>query len=54
MIGCLDVSVCDASEKAMLHKPTLDFVPDPGKGRIELLSTLLLFHGHLIAKLDSD
>jgi hypothetical protein len=45
MICCLNVSVSDAAKKAMLHKPPLDFVPDPGKARIELLSTLLLFHG---------
>jgi hypothetical protein len=29
----------------MLDEAALDFVPDPGKARIELLSTLLVFHG---------
>jgi hypothetical protein len=45
MVRCLNVFVGDAAEKAMLHEPALDFVPDPGKARIELLSALLVFHG---------
>jgi hypothetical protein len=45
MIRCLNVSVGNAAEKAMLHEPALDFVPDPGKPGIELLSALIFFHG---------
>src|ERR1700691_5277612 len=45
MIGCLNVSVRDAAEKAMLHQAALDFVPDPDEACIEFLSMLLLFHG---------
>jgi len=44
MIPCLNVCVSDATEKAVQYEAALDLVPDPGKARIELLSTLPLFH----------
>src|SRR5216684_508456 len=53
MIPCLNVPINDGAEKSMDYKPPLDVMPDSGEGRIELLSTLLLFHGAL-HHLDSD
>jgi hypothetical protein len=45
MVLGVNISVSDAAEKAMLHKPALDFMSDPGKSRIELLSTVIFIHG---------
>jgi hypothetical protein len=50
MIGGLNVSINDAAEESMDHEPALDVVPDPGKGRIELLSTLFIFHSALSSR----
>src|SRR5580704_9492584 len=47
MILSLNVSISDAAEESVDYKPALDVMPDPGQGRIKLLSALLICHGHL-------
>jgi len=48
MIPCLNVSINDAAEESMDDQPALDVMPDSDEGRIELLSTLFIFHGALV------
>jgi len=48
MILSLNVSISDAAEESVDYEPALDVMPDPGQGRIKLLSALLIYHGHLV------
>jgi hypothetical protein len=45
MVRGVNIFVSYAAEKAMLHKPAFDFMSDPGKSRIELLSMVIFIHG---------